>query len=127
MADYSFGGSDEENAELKKLNAEVVCHHPFNSSFSRDQTLLIIRAPNSWRNLIALKIGKNLSALPNLSRVALTEIRVLNPSLRHETFTTDSLPNFPYSSATGRSMPTWNSLLQGPRPQNWYVLPVRMA
>ena len=24
MADYSFGGSDEENAELKKLNAEVV-------------------------------------------------------------------------------------------------------
>ena len=26
MADYSFGGSDEENAELKKLNAEVVCH-----------------------------------------------------------------------------------------------------
>ena len=26
MADYSFGGSDEENAELKKLNAEVVGH-----------------------------------------------------------------------------------------------------
>ena len=25
MAEYSFGGSDEENAELKKLNAEVVC------------------------------------------------------------------------------------------------------
>ena len=24
MADYSFGGSDEENAELKKLEAEVV-------------------------------------------------------------------------------------------------------
>jgi len=24
MADYSFGGSDEENAELKKLNTEVV-------------------------------------------------------------------------------------------------------
>ena len=24
MADYNFGGSDEENAELKKLNAEVV-------------------------------------------------------------------------------------------------------
>ena len=32
MADYSFGGSDEENAELKKLNAEVVCYyHLFNS------------------------------------------------------------------------------------------------
>lgn len=25
MADYSFGGTDEENAELKKLNNEVVC------------------------------------------------------------------------------------------------------
>lgn len=24
MADYNFGGTDEENAELKKLNAEVV-------------------------------------------------------------------------------------------------------
>ena len=24
MADYGFGGSDEENAELKKLNTEVV-------------------------------------------------------------------------------------------------------
>ena len=24
MADFSFGGSEEENAELKKLNAEVV-------------------------------------------------------------------------------------------------------
>ena len=24
MADYSFGGTDEENAELKKLNEEVV-------------------------------------------------------------------------------------------------------
>jgi len=24
MAEYSFGGTDEENAELKKLNAEVV-------------------------------------------------------------------------------------------------------
>ena len=24
MGDYSFGGTDEENAELKKLNAEVV-------------------------------------------------------------------------------------------------------
>lgn len=24
MGDYGFGGTDEENAELKKLNAEVV-------------------------------------------------------------------------------------------------------
>ena len=28
MADYSFGGTDEENAELKKLNAEVVWFPP---------------------------------------------------------------------------------------------------
>lgn len=26
MADFSFGGTDEENAELKKLNAEVVVY-----------------------------------------------------------------------------------------------------
>ena len=32
MGDYSFGGSDEENAELKKLNAEVVCRFLFTSS-----------------------------------------------------------------------------------------------
>jgi hypothetical protein len=25
MADYAFGGNDDETAELKKLNAEVVC------------------------------------------------------------------------------------------------------
>ena len=25
MGDYGFGGTEEENAELKKLNAEVVC------------------------------------------------------------------------------------------------------
>ena len=24
MGDYTFGGTDEENAEIKKLNAEVV-------------------------------------------------------------------------------------------------------
>jgi len=29
MADYNFGGNDEENAELKKLNAEVVCPQYF--------------------------------------------------------------------------------------------------
>jgi hypothetical protein len=27
MADYTFGGTDEENTELKKLNAEVVSLH----------------------------------------------------------------------------------------------------
>ena len=38
MADYSFGGNDEENAELKKLNADVVralptTRRPFRSFF----------------------------------------------------------------------------------------------
>jgi len=28
MADYAFGGSDDETAELKKLNAEVVHRCP---------------------------------------------------------------------------------------------------
>jgi hypothetical protein len=25
MSDFNFGGTDEESAEIKKLNAEVVC------------------------------------------------------------------------------------------------------
>jgi hypothetical protein len=28
MADYASGGNDDETAELKKLNAEVVHHRP---------------------------------------------------------------------------------------------------
>jgi hypothetical protein len=34
MADFSFGGTDEENAELKKLNAEVVMSFSHLSSHS---------------------------------------------------------------------------------------------
>lgn len=26
MADYLYGGSEEENAELRKLEVELVCH-----------------------------------------------------------------------------------------------------
>ena len=29
MADFTFGGTDEENAELRKLNAEVVSRKHF--------------------------------------------------------------------------------------------------
>jgi hypothetical protein len=27
MADYNYGGSEEENAELRKLEAELVCQN----------------------------------------------------------------------------------------------------
>ena len=36
MADYSFGGTDEENAELKKLNAEVVGLYSYTSETFED-------------------------------------------------------------------------------------------
>lgn len=43
MADYTFGGTDEENAELKKLNAEVVslrrASHPIQMCSNSDDAL----------------------------------------------------------------------------------------
>ena len=50
MADYSFGGSDEENAELKKLNAEVVCHlspipYPISSRIADYLMVFLARRP----------------------------------------------------------------------------------
>ena len=49
MADYSFGGTDEENAELKKLNAEVVRWS--SSSLSHKLlTLLQLEDPDSFEN-----------------------------------------------------------------------------
>lgn len=54
MADYSFGGSDEENAELKKLNAEVVCFRKLPHFFNHTQICLTrytqLEDPDSFEN-----------------------------------------------------------------------------
>jgi len=39
MADFSFGGSEEENAELKKLNTEVVSRLAQPSIYRRMQRI----------------------------------------------------------------------------------------
>lgn len=43
MGDYGFGGTDEENAELKKLNAEVVRLDTRGVGWA--DTLLLTRGP----------------------------------------------------------------------------------
>ena len=55
MADYSFGGSDEENAELKKLNAEVVRlqsprHGPIISRCTKLCPFYKLEDPDSFEN-----------------------------------------------------------------------------
>ena len=45
MADYNYGGSDEENAELKKLNTEVVRAITFNKSLKNTDIRYSLRIP----------------------------------------------------------------------------------
>jgi hypothetical protein len=45
MADYSFGGTDEDNAELKKLNQDVVrlvLHDPEEKMLNSDSLMILI-------------------------------------------------------------------------------------
>jgi hypothetical protein len=65
MADYSFGGTEEENAELKKLNAEVVC-----VAHSQFENKLISYSPKSLRIQTASRTGKSLSELQNPLKAA---------------------------------------------------------
>jgi hypothetical protein len=66
MSDFNYGGTDEESAEIKKLNAEVVSL----SSASGMKTRQLTPSPHSSRTQITSRIGRNLFAPPRLSRVA---------------------------------------------------------
>lgn len=86
MADYSFGGSDEDNAELKKLNAEVV-------RFPIDLYLIPMQSAKSLislKSLTALSTGRSLSAPQNLLRVVSTGTPALSQSSQLETYTIGS-------------------------------------
>ena len=62
MADYSFGGTDEENAELKKLNAEVVCLAILFRTYAiLESNSLTFHDSSKIRT--ASRIGKSLSVL----------------------------------------------------------------
>ena len=63
MADYSFGGTDEENAELKKLNAEVVSLITLSPSLFGSRRYDMLTYHDSWRIQTASKIGRSLCAL----------------------------------------------------------------
>jgi hypothetical protein len=62
MADYSFGGNDDETAELKKFNAEVVF-----STFSTSSESPVADLPFSLKMAIITKLGRNWFAQQNLS------------------------------------------------------------
>ncbi len=83
MADYSFGGTDEENAELKKLNAEVVCLNMHLRHILSEFANWL----NRMRSPIASIIGRSSSALQNLSRVVSTGTRTPSQSLQLEIYT----------------------------------------
>ena len=116
MADYG-GGSDEENAELKKLNAEVVRRICKIISSVSSSTLIFPR--HSWKIQTASTRGRSSFELPKGSKEVSTEILVLSPSMPHEMSTIAFSQNFRCSSDTGKSMPTWSSRLQVPKPRRW--------
>ena len=64
MADYTFGGTDEENAELKKLNAEVVRTRLHTNGFAQDS-----RCAPRPKTPTTSRPGKSSYGLPKLSKV----------------------------------------------------------
>ena len=59
MADYSFGGTDEENAELKKLNTEVVSTQSPSSSMLKANSSKLEDTDNfeNWEKLVRAAEG----------------------------------------------------------------------
>ena len=62
MSDFNFGGTDEESAEIKQLNAEVVRQLPSRS----DLLFLQVLTPfaHSLKILITSRTGRNSFARP---------------------------------------------------------------
>lgn len=52
MADYNYGGSEEENAELRKLEVELVC---LTWTLMRVPVIYIVRC-GSWIDLSCLHL-----------------------------------------------------------------------
>jgi len=66
MSDINYGGTDEESAEIKKLNAEVVSQSPI---VSRPEHTLTISAHSS-KIPTTLKTGRSLFAPRKVSKAA---------------------------------------------------------
>jgi len=118
MADYTYGGSEEENAELKKLEVDlvrvtnlvlVIPKHSAPSNTIRDRPMTPITS----------RPGKSWFAPERRSKVASTAIPTLKPSQPYEACTIDSSPSSRCSLDIGRNMRIWNSLSREPRQQIW--------
>lgn len=64
MADYAFGGNDDETAELKKLNADVVCYRALSP------VLAVAYLGSSSKTATVMMRGKSWCALQNQSMEA---------------------------------------------------------
>jgi len=72
MSDFNYGGTDEESAEIKKLDAEVVCHSDLKAVHIRSLTLLLqLEDPDNfehWEKLVraaeSLEGGLNRNSSP---------------------------------------------------------------
>jgi hypothetical protein len=68
MSDFNFGGTDEESAEIKKLNVEVVSQlHPPSNLLSLE---MLISCAHSSKTPTTLRIGRNSFAPPRPSKEA---------------------------------------------------------
>jgi hypothetical protein len=67
MADYHFGGSEEENAELRKLETELV---RLKRGYPYHMSLIVTDTSHRSMTLTISKPGRSLSAVPRPSRVA---------------------------------------------------------
>jgi hypothetical protein len=104
MSEYGFGGSEEENAELNKLNAEVV-----RSSVKHGDRYYTDMFRTRLQIPITLRTGRSSCVVQRGLKVASIATQIPEP-LRHvDTSTIDSLQSFHYYSATGRNTQTSSS------------------
>ena len=120
MADYIYGGSEEENAELKKLEVDLVSETRTLPCYSRVHSFDfdICYRPMTP---ITSRPGKNWFVPERRLREASTAIPTPRRSQQRETSLIDSWPSSRCFLDTGRNMPIWNSPSRGLRQQTWWV------
>lgn len=124
MNDFGqFGGSDEEFANVRKFQAEVVrLILAARSAYLTYVPELTRRAPNLRSpSLITLRAGRTSSSPARPSRGGSAATRAPRPLLPSAMPTIDSSPNFLSSLATGKSTPSWSSTLLAPSRLKWWA------
>lgn len=118
MAEYNYGGTEEENAELRKLETELVRYHALNliAWVCTDMSIYRPTTPTTSRH------GRNSFAPQRRWRVESIATPTRKPLQLSEAHTTGFWPSSPCSSVTGRSMPIWSSLCREQRLRTWYAI-----